>query len=276
MVAVDRRVASQDDLADSVGGEIVTARERAYHAIRERLITLDLAPGSVVDVARLSKECSLGTTPVREAIQRLANDELLTIHPRRGTVVSEPTLSQARHILEVRDAFEGRAARLSSQRATATDIAELQRLLALQAAERDEADYAQFMRHDVQFHMRIAHVSGNPMLVRALDHLLALNMRLWFVFFRIQGPQARFMLPHESLMKAVAARDLDAAEAAAVAHVRESNTLLLSMFHEVQISGIPVGLRDEPRSVAPHRVDANHGRNRGRRDGHAAQADASR
>jgi DNA-binding GntR family transcriptional regulator len=54
------------------------------------------------------------------------------------------------------------------------------------------------------------------------------------VFFRIQGPHAQFMLSHEPIVRAIEARDTDIAEAAAVAHVRESNTLLLSMFHEVQ------------------------------------------
>ena len=228
---------SQDGFAASTAAQAGTARDRAYRLIRERLVTLDLEPGSVVDLPRLTRECAIGATPVREAIQRLAHDELLTIHPRRGTVVSEPSLSQARHILEVRDAFEGRAARLATQRATATDLDALRILLELQLAERDEEDYARFLRHDVQFHLRIAQISGNPILIRALDHLLAHNMRLWFVFFRIQGPQARFMLSHEPIMRALEARDLDAAEAAAIAHVRESNTLLLSMFHEVQAPG---------------------------------------
>lgn len=214
----------------------VSARDRAYQTIRERLVTLDLPPGSVVDVARLAQECALGTTPVREAIQRLAGDELLTVHPRRGTVVTEPSLSQARHIFEVRDAFEGRAARLAAQRATAPDQIELRQLVDLQQAERDQEDYATFLRHDYEFHMRIAHVSDNSMLVRALDHLLILNMRLWFVFFRIQGTRAQYMLSHEALMRAIEERDLEAAEAAAVAHVKASNALLLSMFHEVQAS----------------------------------------
>jgi DNA-binding GntR family transcriptional regulator len=242
MTSAARIGLNHDGRRDSGELESGTARERAYRSIRQRLITLDLPPGSVVDVSELARQSSLGTTPVREAIQRLANDELLIIHPRRGTVVSEPTLSQARHILEVRDAFEGCTARLATQRATAKDMEELRSLVELQLAERDEQDYPQFLQHDVQFHMRIARASGNPLLVRALDHLLALNMRLWFVFFRIQGPLAQYMLSHEPIMRAMEARDLDAAEAAAVAHVRESNTLLLSMFHEVQEPGRPADM----------------------------------
>ena len=226
-------------------GQPASARERAYHTIRERLVTLELQPGSVVDVARVAQECSLGATPVREAIQRLAGDELLAIHPRRGTVVTEPSLSQARHIFEVRDAFEGRAARLAAQRSSKDDQVDLRLLVDLQHAERVQEDYATFLRHDYEFHMRIARVSGNSLLVRALDHLLILNMRLWFVFFRIQGPRAQFMLSHEDIMQAIEARDLDASEAAAVAHVRASNTLLLSMFNEVQtIDGSQFDLTD--------------------------------
>lgn len=231
---------SRDGNSVSVVREPASARDRAYRAIRERLVTLDLPPGSVVDVARLAEDEAVGTTPVREAIQRLASDELLTIHPRRGTVVTEPSLSQARHIFEVRDAFEGRAARLAAQRATATDLADLRSLIDLQRAERDEEDYAHFLRHDFEFHMRVAQISDNSLLVRALDQLLVLNMRFWFVFFRIQGPRAQYMLSHEAIMQALESRDLDAAEAAAVAHVKASNTLLLSMFAEVQESDGPL------------------------------------
>jgi DNA-binding GntR family transcriptional regulator len=213
------------------------ARERAYRSLRRRLITLDLAPGAVVDVARLARECSLGATPVREAIQRLANEDLLAIHPRRGTIVTEPSFSQARHILEARDVFEGRAARLAAQRATARDLDEMRNLLELELTERQEEDYAQFLLQDYELHMRVAEVSGNPLLMRAVDHLLALNMRLWFVFFQIQGSQAQYLYSHEPILRAIEARDPDAADAAAVAHVHESNTALLTMFQAVQGPG---------------------------------------
>lgn len=258
-MSADRVGFNQDDRGNTIGQESVSARERAYRSLRQRLITLDLAPGSVIDVSRLVRENAVGTTPIREAIQRLAVDDLLTIHPRRGTVVTEPSVSQARHILEVRDAFEGRAARLASQRALGQDLLEMRHLVELQLAERDQENYAQFLQHDYLFHMHIARVSGNPMLVRAIDHLLALNVRLWFVFFRIQGPRAQFMLSHEPILQAIEARDLDAAEAAAVSHVRESNTLLLSMFHEVQVRGTSADTLSGPDRLDGLRAGAKTG-----------------
>jgi DNA-binding GntR family transcriptional regulator len=207
------------------------ARERAYRQLRERLITLDLPPGSPIDLPGLMRAYGLSRTPVMEAIQRLAQEDLLAIHPRRGTVVTQPTLSQAKHVMEVRDVFEGRAARLAAQRATEQDLAEMEALLAQQVAEREEADYAKFLHNDYQLHVRVAEASGNPLLVRALDHLLALNSRLWFVFFRMQGPQARYLFSHEPIFRAIERRDPDAAERAAVDHVHESLESLLGMFH---------------------------------------------
>lgn len=207
-----------------------SARERAYRLLRDRLITLDLPPGSAIDLQALMREYRLSKTPVMEAIQRLAQEDLLAIHPRRGTVVTQPTLSQAKHITEVRDIFEGRAARLAAQRATDRDLAEMEALLSRQLAEREEADYARFLRNDYQLHMRVAEASGNPLLIRALDHLLALNVRLWFVFFQIQGPQTRYLFSHEPIFRAIKQHDPDAAEQAAIDHVRESLESLLGMF----------------------------------------------
>jgi DNA-binding GntR family transcriptional regulator len=241
------------------------AREQAYRLLRRRLITLDLPPGTAVDVARLMRETSLGKTPLTEAIQRLALEDLLTIHPRRGTVVTQPTFSQARYIIEVRDIFEGRAARLAAQRASARDLVELRGLFEQQLAERNEEDYAQFLLHDHRLHMRVAAISGNPLLVRALDHLLALNMRLWFVFFQLQGPQARYLLSHDPILRAIEARDPDGAEAAAVAHVRQSNETLVTMFQtrheptrELAVGGIADASRGRTESPARPR-DATKG-----------------
>lgn len=227
----------------------LSARERAYRLLRHRLITLELSPETAIDLPVLMHEFSLSKTPLMEAIQRLALEGLLTVHPRRGTVVTQPTLSQARHIIEVRDVFEGRAARLAAQRASAEDLAAMRTLLDQQLAGRAEEDYAKILLEDYQLHLRVAEISGNPLLVRALDHLLALNMRLWFVFFQVQGPQVRYLFSHEPILRAIERRDPDAAEAAAIAHTHESQDSLLTMFqmgHTPALHEIPVADSDRP------------------------------
>lgn len=215
-----------------------TARERAYQALRYRLVTLDLPPGAVIDVQQLAIETGVGKTPLVEAIQRLALENLLAIHPRRGTVVTEPTVSQARHVFEIRDVFEARAARLAAERVQRTELDEMRKLQDIQAAERNEMEYGAFLLNDFRLHMIVAQASGNPMLVRALDHLLALNLRLWFVFFQVHGPQINYLFSHEPILRAIQARRPDEAKAAAIAHVRESNDALLSLFRPMQASAV--------------------------------------
>ena len=62
--------------------------ERAYFAIRELIVTLDLEPGATVSERELMHRLGFGRTPVREALQRLANERLVDVYPRRGMFVS--------------------------------------------------------------------------------------------------------------------------------------------------------------------------------------------
>ncbi len=62
--------------------------EEAYRLIEEMIVTLELAPGSVVSEAMLSERIGIGHTPIREALQRLAREHLVQILPRRGVVVT--------------------------------------------------------------------------------------------------------------------------------------------------------------------------------------------
>lgn len=217
--------------ADSSSG-VGSARDRAYQTLKRRLITLELTPGDALDLGALSRELELGRTPLIEAIQRLAQEDLLAVHPRRGTIVTQPSLSQVRYVLEVRDTYEARAARLAAYRRSDAQLRELEELLDRQLHDRDLDDHARFLLHDYRMHLAVATISGNPLLIRALDHLLALNMRLWFVFFRIHDPQARYLFSHQPIFEAVAHRDPDAAEAAALAHVKECNEVLVTMFQD--------------------------------------------
>ena len=63
--------------------------DRAWRALEEEIVTLKIAPGSVVSEAGLSARLGLGRTPVREALQRLASEGLVQILPRRGIIVTE-------------------------------------------------------------------------------------------------------------------------------------------------------------------------------------------
>lgn len=218
------------DFTNVAENEFSSVREEAYQKLKLRLMTLELAPESAVDIPQLMRDLSLGRTPLIEAIQRLAIEDLLTIHPRRGTIVTQPSFIQARYVFEVRDIFEGRAARLAAKRASEEALAELRQLVAEQKRGAELQDFKSFLLLDYRLHLEVGRLSGNPFLARTLDHLLTLNTRLWFAFFHLQGMQTNHMYSHEPILNAIQRRDPDAAEAAAVAHVLEAKESLFAMF----------------------------------------------
>jgi DNA-binding GntR family transcriptional regulator len=211
-------------------GKVQSARALAYEALKVRLMTLDIAPNSVIDVSQLTRQLSVGRTPLVEALQRLALEGFLTIHPRRGTVVTEPSFAQAQHVFEVRDALEGRSARLAARRAREEDVQSLHQLNNERRVQEEAGNYRQYLLQDYEFHLMIARISGNPFLQRALDHLLALNIRMWACFYSFKEVDSQYTFPHESILKAIEQRDPDAAEHAMVDHIVDAKTLLLTMF----------------------------------------------
>src|SRR2546423_14609976 len=68
--------------------EPASLAERAYRAIREMIVSLELRPGAVIDERGLMERLGIGRTPTREALRRLAQGRLVEGYPRRGTFVT--------------------------------------------------------------------------------------------------------------------------------------------------------------------------------------------
>ena len=110
--------------------EAQSLSDRAYYAIRELIVTLELAPGSIVSERELQDRLGVGRTPVREALQRLENERLVEVYPRRGIFVSNVNVLDLAVLSEVRTVLEGFGARLAAERATESDRAEIAALIA--------------------------------------------------------------------------------------------------------------------------------------------------
>src|SRR4029079_15793876 len=103
--------------------------ERATSAIRELIVTLELAPGAPVSERELMERRGLGRTPVREALRTLAQEKLVEVYPRRGIVVAPVDVGALALLSEARIRLESFAARLASERANDSDRAVASALL---------------------------------------------------------------------------------------------------------------------------------------------------
>src|ERR1700716_1756260 len=100
----------------AVGAPRELLADRAYVELRDRIVTLRIPPGAPIDEDQVGDDLQMGRTPVREAIKRLALENLVAVSPRRGTFASEINITDLAHISDVRMQLEGHAAYRAAQR----------------------------------------------------------------------------------------------------------------------------------------------------------------
>jgi DNA-binding GntR family transcriptional regulator len=194
--------------------------ERAYREIRDRLVMLDIRPGSPINEDQLGASLGIGRTPVREALKRLAHERLVVAYPRRGTFATDVQITDLAHISEVRQYLEPVAAADAARRATPQERASLadlaSRLEGLAAAQLDARD---LMRMDLQAHRALYAATHNPYLEDTLVRYDNLANRIWCLLIHRLPGMAGHVGEHAPLLHAVVAGDADRAAELARKHV---------------------------------------------------------
>ncbi|HUA43611.1 MAG TPA: GntR family transcriptional regulator [Solirubrobacteraceae bacterium] len=193
--------------------------DRAYRALRDRLVTLQIPPGSPIDEDAIGRELKMGRTPVREAIKRLALENLVTVFPRRGTFASEINITDLAHISDVRAQLEGHAAYRAAERITDTQRNELAGLLEELRLSHGRDDLQALMELDATVHRFIYRCAGNPFLEETLGRYLNLSLRIWYlVIDRLPHLFAR-VDEHQEVLRAIDLGQGDRAREILVGHI---------------------------------------------------------
>jgi DNA-binding GntR family transcriptional regulator len=192
--------------------------DRAYAALRDRIVALRIAPGAPINEDALGRELDMGRTPVREAIKRLALENLVTVFPRRGTFASEINITDLAHISDVRQQLEGHAAYRAAQRLTAARRAELDVLLARIDESAGGPREAQ-MELDAEIHRFVYRSTANPYLEETLARYFNLSLRIWYLVLDRLPHLAERVREHRTLLEAIRDGDADRARAIAAEHV---------------------------------------------------------
>jgi len=193
--------------------------EEAYLRIRERIVSLDMPPGSVVNEGRLREELGIGRTPIREALQRLARENLVRSIPHRGTFVTDVNITDLARITEVRVLLEGHAARLAAERLSAADREALSRLVEV-LEEGPSLDQRELMRLDQRIHRQIYKAARNTFLEATLEQYFNLSLRLWYLVLDHEVGLREAIKEHVELLQAILAGDGARAEESMQRHVK--------------------------------------------------------
>ncbi len=205
---------------DQDQGNLSLSRQ-AYEQLRDQILTLQRAPGELLDESELMSELTLGRTPIREALQRLSCEGLVIIRPRRGTYVANLTLTDMQQIFELRQELEGYAAALAADRATEADLLALDRALTPLDLMPEGADNSECIEVDRAFHRAVAKSTHNKFLENYLGRMYNLNLRLWYFALPKLGPVRDAVEQHRAVLNAIHCRDSHIAESAMRKHVRE-------------------------------------------------------
>jgi len=179
-----RRLASVRKPARPAALRGETLTEHAYRLIEEQIVTLRLKPGDVLSEQMLSSAFKIGRTPIREALQRLAREGLVTILPRKGILVSDINPRNQLLVLEVRREIERLLSRAGAERATKDQRAQLQDIAqGMERAAKTNDDIA-FMRLDRELNRLMIDVSHNDYAARSMKLLQGLSRRFWYMHYR--------------------------------------------------------------------------------------------
>ncbi|EWY39060.1 GntR family transcriptional regulator [Skermanella stibiiresistens SB22] len=188
--------------------------ERAYRQLEELIVTLQLPPGTILSEQMLSQRLEIGRTPIREALQRLALDGLVTILPRRGILVSEINLRTQLRLLEVRRELERLMARGAAERANAVELAEFDQIATSMLDASRDSDDITFMRLDLRLNLLIAQAARNEFAARSMSLMHGLSRRFWYQHYKEVADLPLSAKLHAGVARAITQRDPVAAAGA--------------------------------------------------------------
>jgi DNA-binding GntR family transcriptional regulator len=197
----------------------VSLAEKAYHAIRGLIVSLELAPGAVIEERELMEQLGIGRTPVREALRRLAQERLVEVYPRRGMFVTGVDVRELARLSEVRVVLEPEAARLAAERATDVDRAAIDELLEdLGAGGRDDRE---LMELDERIHEAVYRAAHNDLLETTLAQYYVLALRIWSMALDRHHELEEAVEAHRALLEAIRDGDGERAADTMRAHVQD-------------------------------------------------------
>jgi DNA-binding GntR family transcriptional regulator len=230
--------------------------ELVYAELRRQILWGEIAAGSTLSVRRLSEQFQVSPMPVRDAIRRLAVEELVEVTPRSSTRVSLVSPEVVREIAEVRSRLEALAARLALQNLTSSDVKRLRELLRAMHVAATRNDPEAWHQGNAEFHRVVIHRSGNRLLTRMTEGLWDRSIRHFSARVLSQAHFRRLRhKEHQRILQAIVNRDPDAVEQVWRDHVYQSGLETVDYLRSLAVSTMPFvarrGLVPDARTAEP-------------------------
>jgi len=222
-----------------LGSQYKSLSDLVYRRLRDQIIWGIIRPGSILSVRKLAEELSVSPMPVREALLRLALEELVEVAPRSSTRVTSISLDRVREICEMRNYLEPLAARLAVPRLTPTDIKHIHRWLKKMDAAAAKNRPEEWHRWNQELHALMFRKCGNSFLKRVAQDMWERNFR-HFTAGAVAKPgfRTRRGVEHRRILKAIEKGDPETTEAAWREHTTQSGVETLEYLRSLSANAM--------------------------------------
>ncbi len=196
--------------------------DRVEAELRQLILTLELEPGLAISEATLMKDYGWGRTPLREAIQRLAEQSLLQIVPRQGVVVTALSVFDFAEMMDAMSMVIGPATALACQRLTDEELKQLVEVVTVSETAAKDGDFVKVSQLDFEFHQILADATGNRHLSRYLLHLHRVATRFNFAAWKRDRNAGPSTDEHRQIVELMRQREIEGAKSAMRAHIENA------------------------------------------------------
>lgn len=197
-----------------------TTTQRIVDSVTAAIVERRLMPGTKLAEQRLADIFEVSRTVVRQALNQLSRDRLITLEPARGAFVSTPSVDEAHQVFELRQMMEGAMMRLLVERITPSQVAELRTHLQAEQAAIAANDVAERTRLLAHFHSLLARMTGNRVLEELQADLLSRSSLISLMYQSSQSA-SESSAEHAAIVDALERRDEAAAVRLAASHIEQ-------------------------------------------------------
>jgi DNA-binding GntR family transcriptional regulator len=209
--------------------------EQFYQKIQQAIFEHRLAPGTQLVEERLVELSGMSRTRIRPVLARLAHEQLVTLIPNRGAFIASPTVAEARELFFTRQLIEPAVIKLLCERAESIDIKKLKQHVLKEAKARQKDDRTAIIRLSGEFHILLAELAGNAILVRMMRELAAQTCLVITLYDSLNTPACTHH-HHADIIEAIETKDAALATQRMGEHLRDcENALRLGSEVEAEV-----------------------------------------
>lgn len=206
--------------------------EFVYRSLKDRIISGELAPDTRLIELAIAAQFGVSRTPVREALKRLAAENLVLADPTRGMIVHAPDAHEIEDVFELRQALDGLAARLAAHRITPSELSLLGLIVESMQQAVNEDRREQIVAANVRFHDVIYVAAGNQMLARVAKDLRDFVRRFTTLPIASSHRVQHVVEEHQAILDALQHRDPEAAQKASDDHLGAARAYIVRLHLE--------------------------------------------